>query len=309
MALPQELSDRLRDLENYCSFKKIRKALGKEDYAAVTAELEGTVQRILDAEKAGLLYEEDVTDLINLMFVCNHFDHFYGLMQKLECDLIDEPEARAVMVAEYQVWKETGQVGAGEWLTGLHKGIDPNSLKARLFSALDALLLPVAHEFSDLPAAGMNPPKWIRKPFEDFEIVTIDAFLTDDGGLFAENHPNGRSFTLTDEDGAVYHLNGVRETDAEHFEMQETMFPDCKARCFNAMGWIEGYTSRQRREIECTLLADGSAALSYSTDGVDDSEAENDPRWGGYEAWAEARIRARRAYQAEFLAKYRSSAE
>jgi phosphocarrier protein len=60
---------------------------------------------------------------------------------------------------------------------------------------------------------------------------------------------------------------------------------------------------------EITLLADGTAAFSYSTEGADDSEAENDPRWGGYEAWAGERIAARRAYQAEFLAKYRAKAE
>ena len=309
MALPQELSDQIRTLETYCSFKTIRKALSREDYPAVTAELEQTVQRILDDEKAGGLDSEDVTDLINLMFVCSHYDHFYGLLQKLECDLIDEPEARELMRAEYRAWKETGSIGDGAWLAPERKSIDLNRVKQRLFSALDALLLPVEHEFSDLPANEMNPPKWVRKPFEDFEIVTIDAHLTDDGGLFAEKHPNGKSYTLTDADGAVYHLNGVNETDGEHFEMQETMFPDCQARCFNAMGWIEGYTSRQRREIEITLLADGTAAFSYSTEGADDSEAENDPRWGGYEAWAGERIAARRAYQAEFLAKYRAKAE
>jgi hypothetical protein len=298
MALPTELEARMKLLEQQCNFRAVRKGLGREDYAAVTAEL----RRALGQITGGSDPEENAQG-VNLLLVVCHYDFFYGLMQRLGCDLGDSYEAREALCADFSQWKETGMPGEGEWLVFAQKQ-RPEAVaacKKRLFSAMEALLLPVT-DFCDVPAPGMKAPRWVRKPYEDFEIVTIEAELTDDGGLFSDPHPNGKSFLLTDADGAVYHLNGVRVTDAQHAEMQSVMFEEEPVRSFAAMGTIEGYTGPQRREIELTLLPDGTAAVSYSTQSVDDSEAENDPRWGGYAQWADARIAARRAYQEQLIA-------
>ena len=294
-------------LEEYCSLKQIRRALSRADDAGVTAELDSTAQKLLDAEKTGALDADELADLVNFLFVILHYDCFYGTLQRMDCDLEDSHAAREAMCADYAQWKETGSAGDGQWLLCSRKNADIPALKARLFSVLDALCLPVG-DFREFAPPEMTPPRWVRKAFEDFEVVTIcDVPVTDDGGLLSDPHPNGKSFTMTDADGAVYHLSGVRETNDSHTDMDSYMFTEETPRCFAAMGWIEGYTGTQRREIEFSVMKDGTAVFSYSTQGVDDSCAETDPRWGGYEAWAEERIAFRRGYQADFIARHRAA--
>lgn len=296
-------------LEEFCSLKKIRRALSRSDDAGVTAELDCAMRKLLAAEQSGELDEDELPELVNFLFVILHYDCFYGTMQRMDCDLADSYAAREAMCAEYADWKANGRAGSGEWLICERKNADIPALKERLFAVLDALCLPVG-DFCEFEPPEMRPPRWVRKPFEDFEVVTIcDVPLTDDGGLRADPHPNGKSFTMTDADTAVYHLSGVRETTDTHADMNQVMFAGDTPRSFTAMGWIEGYTGRQRREIEFSVMQDGTAVFSYSTQGVDDACAETDPRWGGYEAWAESRIAFRRQYQAEFIARHRADFE
>ena len=74
-------------------------------------------------------------------------------------------------------------------------------------------------------------------------------------------------------------------------------------RLYTADGRIDGYTGEQLREIEFEVY-DGGVIFTYTTDGVDDSAAERDPRWMPYEIWVQGRIAKRRAQQAAFLAQY-----
>ncbi|MBR3045330.1 MAG: hypothetical protein IKI45_12720, partial [Oscillospiraceae bacterium] len=62
-------------------------------------------------------------------------------------------------------------------------------------------------------------------------------------------------------------------------------------------------TGKQPREIEFEIY-DGGIIFTYTTDGVDDSAAEKDPRWMPYEIWVQNRIAKRRARQAAFLSAY-----
>ena len=294
-------------LEEFCSLKQLRRALSRSDDAGVTEEIDRTMKKLLEAERNGELYEDELTELVNFLFVVLHYDCFYGTMQRMDCDLENSHAAREAMCADYAQWKETGAAGDGQWLICTRKNADIPALKARLFAVIDALCLPVG-DFCEFEPDGMKPPRWVRKAFEDFEVITIcDVQVTDDGGLLSDPHPNGKAFTVTDSDGAVYHLGGVRETNDSHADMDQYMFTDESPRCFAAMGWIEGYTGPQRREIEFSMLSDGTAVFSYSAQGVDDSCAENDPRWGGYEGWAKARIAFRRGYQADFIARHRAA--
>ena len=72
---------------------------------------------------------------------------------------------------------------------------------------------------------------------------------------------------------------------------------------YTADGWIDGYTGKEQREIEFEIY-DGGIIFTYTTDGVDDSAAERDPRWMPYEIWVQNRIAKRRDRQAKFLAAY-----
>ncbi|MBR5404665.1 MAG: hypothetical protein K6E36_00230 [Oscillospiraceae bacterium] len=307
MNMKDDYQAMLSRLEEFCSLKQIRRALSRSDDAGVTAELGRAMQKMLAAEQAGTLDTDELTELVNFLFVILHYDCFYGTMQRLDCDLEDSYAAREAMCAEYSRWKKDGVTGDGEWLLCERKNADLPAVKARLFAVLDALCLPVG-DFCEFAPPETTQPKWVRKAFADFELVTIcDAVITDDGGLRADPHPNGKSFTMTDADTAVYHLGGVRETTDTHADMNQVMFSEDTPRSFTAMGWIEGYTGRQRREIEFTMLPDGTAVFSFSTQGVNDEAAETDPRWGGYEAWAESRIAYRRQYQAEFIERHRAA--
>lgn len=304
--MQDEFSGQLKALEQYVSFRALRRALSRSDFAAVTAELHRAAEQIAAAEKAGALTGDEPSAIVNLLFVVLHYDLFYGLMQRLDCDLIDSYAAREAMCADFDLWKSTGTPGEGLWLTTFRKNADIPALKSQLFAALEALFLPV-REFCEYPPEGTAEPKWVRKEIGEFELVTItDAVITADDGLFDDPRPNGKSYTLTDSDGCVYHLGGVRETTADHAEMQRVVLPKEGGRCFTAMGWIEGYTGRQRREIEFTLLPDRTAVFSFSTQEVDDSAAEEDARWRDYNAWADARMAFRREYLAAFLDAHRT---
>ena len=302
-------TEQMHMLGQYCSFKTLRRALSRKEYAAATAELHSAAEKILAASKTGELAEDEPAALINLLFVVLHYDLFYGLMQRLDCDLIDTYAAREAMCADYGAWKATGTPGEGQWLRIARKNTDIPAIKAQLFAVLDALCMPV-REFCEYPPEGTAEPKWVRKEIGEFELVTVtDAVITEDGGLFDDPHPNGKSYTLTDSDGCIYHLGGVRETTEAHADMQRAVLPGEGGRCFTAMGWIEGYTGRQRREIEFTLLPDRTAVFSFSTQGVNDEAADSDPRWQAYNDWADARMAFRRGYLAEFLDAHRSGAE
>lgn len=307
--MQNDFTEHSRLLEQYCDFKKLRRALSRSDWENVSAIVRQSVRNLAEAEKTGALAADEPEALTNLLFVMLHYDLFYGLMQRLDCDLEDTAEARDAMCADYADWKESGQPGTRAWLNIFRKRADAAALKTTLFQAIDALCMPVA-EFCEYPPAGTVEPKWVRKSIGEFELVTIvDAVITDDGGLWDDPRPNGKNFTMTDADTCVYHLAGVRETTAAHEEMRRVVLPEQGVRSFTAMGWIEGYTGRRRREIEFTLLKDKTAVFSYSTQDVDDSAAESDPRWGGYDAWAQARMDFRRGYIAEFLRQQREDAQ
>ena len=292
--------EQLSHLDQFVSLRTLRRALSRSDYPAIREEIRRAAEKIAAEPDA-----EEAAGTVNLLFIVLHYDLFYGLMQRLDCDLEDSWEAREAMCADHAQWRETGTPGDGRWLLCSRRNADIPVLKAQLFSVLDALSLPI-RDFCEYPPAGTAEPKWVRKEIGEFELVTItDAQITEDGGLWDDPRPNGKSFTLTDSDGCIYHLGGVRETTASHAEMQRVVLPEAGARSYTAMGWIEGYTGRQRREIEFTLLADRTAVFSFSTQGVNDEAAEQDARWAAYQAWADARIAFRRQFLKEFLDAHR----
>lgn len=277
---PEEL------IAEYCDLEALSDALHRGDRAAVQEKIDKAMHAIL-AEDTD---DETRSLLINCLFVVLQYHIFYGFLEQAKLALGETAAARAALRADWDAWKQGGKPGDAEWLS------EPAE-KLRVLEAIEALHLH-ADDFDEIPAPEMKEPKWQKKTYGDFELVTIaDAEITDDGGLFSDPDPAGKSYVLHDADGVTYHLNNIRKS-----QVPGGLDPE-EEHLYTADGWIDGYTSRQLREIEFETY-DGGIIFTYTTDGVDDSEAANSPRWMPYEIWVQKRIAGRRARQAAFLANY-----
>ena len=277
---PEEL------IAEYCDLEAMSRALVSGDTAAVRAEIDAAMHGFLAEEPD----DETLSLLVNCLFVVLQYHVFYDFLDRASLKLGDTYAARLAMRQDWAAREMGKPSGDAEWLSDAAE-------KARVFAALDALYLN-ADDFDEYPAPEMKEPKWQKKTYGDFELVTIaDAEITDDGGLFADPEPSGKSYVLRDADGAVYYLNNIRKS-----AVPGGLDPG-EAHLYTADGRIDGYTGRDLREIEFEIY-DGGIIFTYTTDGVDDSEAARDPRWMPYEIWVQGRIAKRRARQAKFLAAY-----
>ena len=277
---PEEL------IAEYCDLEKIAKALHRGSHADALAEIDSAVRAMMQEEPDN----ETLSLLVNCLFVVLQYHVFYDYLDRAKLTLGDTYADRAAMRADWAAWKQGAAFGDAAWLS------EPDA-KQHVFAAMEALHLN-ADDFDEYPAPEMKEPKWQKKTYGDFELVTIaDAKITDDGGLFSDPDPSGKSYVLHDADGVTYYLNNIRKS-----EVPGGLDPE-EEHLYTADGWIDGYTGKQPREIEFETY-DGGIIFTYTTDGVDDSAAEKDPRWMPYEIWVQNRIAKRRARQAAFLSAY-----
>ena len=277
---PEEL------IAEYCDLEIIAKSLHIGNDADAVAEIDKAMRGFLAEEPD----DETLSLLVNCLFVVLQYHVFYDYLNRAGLTLSDTYAERAAMRADWNAWQQGKPFGDAAW-------ISEASAKQRVFEVLTVLHLN-ADDFDEYPAPEMKEPKWQKKTYGSFELVTIaDAEITDDGGLFSDPDPIGKDYVLHDADKVTYYLNHVRKSDVPDGLDAENN------RLYTADGWIDGYTGKELREIEFEIY-DGGIIFTYTTDGVDDSAAEKDPRWMPYEIWVQGRIANRRARQAKFLADY-----
>lgn len=277
---PEEL------IAEYCDLEIIAKSLHIGNDADAVAEIDKAMRGFLAEEPD----DETLSLLVNCLFVVLQYHVFYDYLNRAGLTLSDTYAERAAMRADWNAWQQGKPFGDAAW-------ISEASAKQRVFEVLAVLHLN-ADDFDEYPAPEMKEPKWQKKTYGSFELVTIaDAEITDDGGLFSDPDPIGKDYVLHDADKVTYYLNHVRKSDVPDGLDAENN------RLYTADGWIDGYTGKELREIEFEIY-DGGIIFTYTTDGVDDSAAEKDPRWMPYEIWVQGRIANRRARQAKFLADY-----
>lgn len=277
---PEEL------IAEYCDLDAVTAALCRGDDAAAQAEIDKAMRGFLAEEPD----EETLSLLVNCLFVVLQYHVFYDYLDRAKLMLGDTHADRAAMREDWAARKQGRPFCDTAW-------ISEASAKERIFEVLEALHLH-ADDFDEFPAPEMKEPKWQKKTYGDFELVTIaDAEITDDGGLFSDPDPAGKSYVLHDADGVTYYLSNIRKS-----AVPGGLDPE-EEHLYTADGWIDGYTGKELREIEFEIY-EGGIIFTYTTDGVDDSAAEKDPRWMPYGIWIQGRIAGRRARQAEFLSAY-----
>lgn len=280
---PEEL------IAEYCDLDAVLAALLRDDAAAVQTEIDKTMQNFL-AEDAD---DETISLLVNCLFVVLQYHIFYRFLDEKKLSLGDTYAARAAMRKDWDAWKCNAPLGTAAWLKP-----DDESAKCCVLQAIEMLHL-TADDFDEIPAPEMKEPKLLKKSYGMFDLATIaDAVITDDGGLAAQDDPAGKCFVLKDADGVTYYLNNLRKS-----EVPGGLHPD-EERLYTADGWIDGYTSKESREIELEIY-DGGFIFTYESSSADDAAYAQNPRWMGYEIWVNNRIAKRRAAQAAFLAKYK----
>lgn len=273
---------------SYCDLEKITNALLGGDAAAVRKEIDKAMRAFLKEEP-----DEDTLALfVNCLFVVLQYHVFYEFLDQAALVLNDTYADRAALRADWEAWQQGNALSDAEWMENAD-----DAAKKRVLEAIGALYL-TADDFDEFPVPEMKEPKWQKKTYGDFELVTIaDAEITDDGGLFSAKDPTGKNYVLHDADGVTYHLSNVRRS-----ELPENMTADgCGLFC--ADGWIDGYTSRQKREIEFEIY-DGGVIFTYTTNGVNDAAGVNHPLWQPYTLWMQDRMNKRTAQQTAFLKKY-----
>lgn len=280
---PEEL------IAEYCNLDAVLAALLRADAAAIQTELGKTMQNFLEEDAD----DETLSLLVNCLFVVLQYHVFYRFLDEIKLTLGDTYAARAAMRRDWENWKNNAPMDTDSWLD-----TDDETAKIRVLQAIDLLGL-TADDFDEILAPEMKEPKRLKKSFGMFDLVTIaDAVITDDGGLAAQDDPAGKSYVLKDADGVTYYLNGLRKSD-----VPGGLHPD-EERLYTADGWIDGYTSKELREIELEIY-DGGFIFTYANTDTDDAAFEQNPRWMAYEIWVNNRIAKRRATQAAFLAKYK----
>ena len=279
---PEEL------IAEYCDLEALSGALHRGDSAAAEQEIDKAMRAFL-AEDTD---PETLSLLVNCLFVVLQYHVFYTYLDAKSLALGEGYAERLAMRKDWAAWKAGEPLSAESWITPAAADI-----KEQIFAAIDALHL-TADDFDEVPAPEMKEPKWQKKTYGNFELVTIaDAEIIDDGGLAADKSPAGKSYILKDADGVTYYLNNIRKSSVPGgLDANEEHL-------YTADGWIDGYTGKTPREIEFEIY-DGGIIFTYTTDGVDDSAAERDPRWMLYEIWVQSRIARRRAQQKAFLARY-----
>lgn len=279
---PEEL------IAEYCDLEAVSGALHRGDKQAAEQEIDKAMQAFLAEEPDS----ETLALFVNCLFVVLQYHVFYTYLDEKSLTLGESYAERLAMRKDWDAWKGGSPLSDAAWISPAAA-----ETKAEIFSAIGALHL-TADDFDEVPAPEMKEPKWQKKTYGDFELVTIaDAEIIDDGGLHDDPDPSGKSYILKDADGVTYYLNNIRKSavpggldaDTEHL--------------YTADGRIDGYTGDTLREIDFEIY-DGGYIFTYSTDGVDDSCAEKDPRWMPYEIWVQSRIARRRAQQKAFLARY-----
>lgn len=273
--------------KEYIQMETLLPAVKAANYAAVKQTVTKGYAEIRRQFSAGELTEEERGEQINYLAVVLRYSVMGELFEAIGCEPDDTAAARQAMAQDYRAWKEKAALD-GAWLVDADgKPVSDMKQKLRIFKTLDALQLSIA-DFDDV--SPVPAPRWHRKTYGDCELVSIlGAEITDDGGFAAEQSPAGKSFTLRDADGAVYHLNNVRRS-----HVPGGLSTD-GARHFAASGWIEGYTADGELEIEFEEQS-GKFVFSYIVDADEDSEAAAmaSPLWKDYYAWADARAEERR---------------
>ena len=262
-------------------------AVKAANYSAMKQTVTKGLAEIRRQFEAGELNEDERGDYVNYITVLLRYSVMGELFEAIGCEPDDSYAARQAMAADYRAWKEKAPMD-GAWLVDADGSpVSDMKQKLRIFKTLDALLLSI-EDFDDV--SPVPAPRWHRKTYGDCELVSIlGAEITDDGGFAAEQSPAGKSFTLRDADGAVYHLNNVRRS-----HVPGGLSTD-GARHFAATGWIEGYTPEGEIEIEFEDQ-DGGFVFSYIVDADEDADAAAmaSPIWQAYYEWADARAAERR---------------
>lgn len=271
----------------YIRMETLIPAVKAANYNAVKQAVSKGYAEIRRQFTAGEIDAEERAEQVNYLAVLLRYSVMAELFEAIGCEPDDTVAARQAMAADYRAWKEKASMD-GAWLTDADgKSVSDLKQKLRIFKTMDALQLSI-EDFDDV--SPVPAPRWHRKTYGDCELVSIlGAEITEDGGFSAEPSPAGKSFTLRDSDGAVYHLNNVRRSNVPGGLSTDG------ARHFSATGWIDGYTPESETEIEFEEQ-DGRFVFSYIMDAEADSEAAAmaSPLWKAYYEWADARAAARR---------------
>lgn len=106
---------------------------------------------------------------------------------------------------------------------------------------------------------------------------TIEFVKANDGGLFSDDDPVGKTFTMTDYLG----LKAKIEIQSEVTE-EENAHDNRFVGKYHGCGTIEGYTSERKREIDISPRLGGSIYFYLCVGKDDDDVMDNFPLWEEY---------------------------
>ena len=187
---------------------------------------------------------------------------------------------------DYHAWKAGAPAFSGNsgwnlqpvtsiWPEKPKESPDLTSAEAEhLFQLIDGIGLPLDYlRPADPYPEDMAVPVWVDDhAYADGKKISVKFFCVDDGGIFSDEAPYGKTFTLTDKNGvhAVLKIETppAFPPDIDHSDMPRSVSRDYltfKMSRFVATGYLEGYTFSDFNRRICMYVYDNPDILRFST--------------------------------------------
>lgn len=231
----------------------------------------------------GILLDEELRDRFKSAFQSGFHDFIKDKNLKYKFN----DNSWKVFVEEYNTWKETKCLPDNDepWLY-LDKSQAGKADMISFFKLMEAFLIPVEY-FKPFPDGCVIPEIYLAHSFHDAEYKCVRFFLTDDGGLFSDENPVGKTYVLVD----CHNLKA--ELEIREMKTKEIYHNCWHISKFCGFGTIEGYTSDKKRDIYITDIKDSVIWLyleygyneyrnEYNIDAEDELAFRNFPLWKEY---------------------------
>lgn len=248
-----------------------------------------------------------------------YYDLTSNEFEKAFSEFIDAKFGKVLWREEYLTVFEDGYKA---WLRGEKTAKLGNDNP--FFELVRALNMPLEY-FSCVPSNIAYPPVvklTCTQNGIEYDVWTIFYKCVDDGGLFSDNKPEGKTYILNNTIGIKANLNVIStrpgtswdaldpENRSKEFTGKDKNANSKKATVYVCMGYIEGITARKREHENAFIYVynyEGNPVkdiVVYSSKEDDEATLRSFPKWKDYFDWLDAKKAMKRKSIMEFKEKH-----
>ena len=258
-------------------------AISESELSQHIAYIKKSFYNINKQYHGGCLTDDEHRDRFKNVFISG----FHDFIKDKDLKYKFNDNSWKVFVEEYNYWKEAKCLPDNNkpWLYFDNSQASKADMIS-FFKLMEAFLISVEY-FKPFPDGCIIPDLYLAHTFHNADYKCVRFFLTDDGGLFSDENPVGKTFVLVD-----YH-NLKSELEIRELKIKEIYHNCWHTPKFCGFGTIEGYTSDKKREIFITDIKESVVWLylkygynedrtEYNSDAEDKLAFQNFPLWKEY---------------------------